>query len=144
MVSSSVPVWYYLLAAYCAGIALMPLRRFPRAASRARDYGRLFGVIVRRAIFVLAAVGLLRGWSWPIGIAIVSLVLSLPDIARQFAFGVADARAARPGAATAAAPPRPALRPSYYVAGAMFALLVRGVPVAFLIVALIRIASGVA
>jgi hypothetical protein len=142
--SSSVPVWYYLLAAYCLFLALMPLRRFPRAPSRARNYGRRFGAIARRATFVLAAAGLLRGWWWPIGIAIVLLLLSLPDIARQFAFGIADARAAQPAVAAAAGAPRPVLLPSYYVAGATFALLVRGVPVAFLVVALVRIVGGAA
>jgi hypothetical protein len=141
--SSSVPVWYYLLAAYCLFFALMPLRRFPRAPSRARSYGRHFGAIARRATFVLAAAGLLRGWSWPIGIAIVFLLLSLPDSARQFAFGVADALAARPGVPAAGAP-RPVVLPSYYVAGATFALIVRGVPVALLVAALIRIAGGAA
>jgi hypothetical protein len=142
--SSSVPVWYYLLAAYCLFLALMPLRRFPRAPGSARNYGRVFGAVARRATFVLAAVGLLRGWSWPIAIAIVFLLVSLPDIARQFAFGVGDARAARPSAAAAAAPPRPVVLPSYYAAGAAFALLVRGVPVALLVVALVRIAGGAA
>jgi hypothetical protein len=142
--SSSVPVWYYLLAAYCVFCALTPMPRFRRTSRKAREYGRRFGGIVRRAVFVLVAAGLLRGWSWPIGIAIVFLLLSLPDIARQFAFGIADARAARPGVATAAGPPRPVLLPSYYVAGAAFALLVRGVPVAFMVVALIRIAGGAA
>ena len=139
MFSASVPVWYYLLAAYCLGSALMPLPPFPRTASRAHAYGVHAGRLVPRAVFVLAAAALLRGWAWPLAIAAALMLATLPSNARHFARGFADGRAAPPGVATAEGSPRPVVSRSDLVVGAAFVLFVRGVPAALLVAALIRI-----
>ena len=145
------PIWYVLLALYCAYLGIEAFRYFQqsqpgleRAAASARtplEKGRVAGYrarLISPAVgWSLAAVGLLTGWFWVQWAVAVSLLVSARTVFRDFATGFAEGRKASELAAAVEyvqgrTPPTQAA----YVAAAGYAGLTRLLPAAAVLYAI--------
>jgi hypothetical protein len=148
------PAWYWLLAAYTASLSVGTLRQYARAASalreaerhapdeaaRSRLRGQRAGGWARAAAWLAAGLLLLTGWDWIRIIVAAAYARSAFTSIRAYATGFAEGRKA---ASLAAAPEyvsgRAAPRAPDYLAAGLFVAATRGLPLAALLYAIVRL-----